>query len=403
MEEGKSKYKLRAVGSGADFVEIDICTKDYDLAAQQGLNLSQYLTMKYRDLTDEGRFGTVFSQCLQSAGMFLRSDESTGLKAPTLKQVMSDTINMAGITGGAGENNHTPSGRLLYPETILRVMEAELRSDESDFLSTYNKMFASTLSIDTEKFDQPTIKTTHNENTRSKGITQGTEPANMVGITVGEISRRVPVKSIGLTVTDQALQATTLDIVTLIMSAQSRGERIANAHEILNGILVGDIDMQETGVPSSGTFKDLDASITTAGTMTHKALVKYLRQNYKKLQPNILLMDLDTAFAVEGRSGKPNRNINYNPEGTNFALEPNVDNLLAKAPPILIVEPEVIGVNTILGLDNRYAMRRVINVNAAYSAIEQFVMRRITAFRVDYGETAHTLYKEAFSKRTLTV
>ena len=37
------------------------------------------------------------------------------------------------------------------------------------------------------------------------------------------------------------------------------------------------------------------------------------------------------------------------------------------------------------------------------AAIEQFVMRRLTAFRVDYGETAYTLYKEAFSKRTMTV
>ena len=187
------------------------------------------------------------------------------------------------------------------------------------------------------------------------------------------------------------------------MSAQSRGERIANAHEILNGILVGDVDMAETGVASSGTFKDLDPSITTAGTMTHKALVKYLRENYKKLQPNLLIMDLDSAFAVEARSGKPNRNTNFNGEGTNFGLEPNVDNLLATAPPILIVEGSVVGANTIIGLDTRYAMRRVINVNAAYSAIEQFVMRRLTAFRVDYGETAYTLYKEAFSKRTMTV
>ena len=57
-----------------------------------------------------------------------------------------------------------------------------------------------------------------------------------------------------------------------------------------------------------------------------------------------------------------------------FGLEPNVDNLLATAPPILIVEGSVVGANTIIGLDTRYAMRRVINVNAAYSAIEQFVI-----------------------------
>lgn len=30
-------------------------------------------------------------------------------------------------------------------------------------------------------------------------------------------------------------------------------------------------------------------------------------------------------------------------------------------------------------------------------------MRRVTAFRVDYGETAHSMYKQAFQKRTLIV
>lgn len=403
MSEGTSKYKLRSIENPGQFVEIEVSPADYKAAQGAGLSLSQYLTQRYHNLTDEAQYGSVFSQCLQAAGMFLRNDPRTGLRAPNLKEVMDDRINMAGIVGPAGENNHTPSGRLLYPETILRVMEAELRTDESDFLSTWNRMMANTLSIDTEKFDQPLINTKHNEEIRSKGITQGTEPGNMVGITVSEWTRRVPVKSIGLTITDQALAATTLDLVGLIMSAQSRGERIANAHEILNGILAGDVDMKETGITTRGTFKDLDASISTAGVMSHKALVKFLREDYKTIQPNLLLMDLDTAFAVEARTGKPVRASNFSADGTNFPLEPTVDNLLAKAPPILIVESSVIGANTIIGLDTTKGIRRVINVNAAYSAIEQFVMRRVTAFRVDYGETAYTLFKEAFTKRTLTV
>lgn len=398
-----SKYKLRDANDPSKHVEIEVRAQDYEQASLAGLSLSQHLSRKYHHLTDESRYGTVFSQCLQAAGMFLRSDHTTGLRAPNLKEVMSDNINMAGIVGSSGDHAPTPSARLLYPETILRVMEAELREDDSDFLSTWNRMVANTLTVDTEKFDQPIINTRHNEDTRSRGISQGTEPGNMVGITVSDVSRRIPSKSIGLTISDQALASTTLDLVTLIMSAQSRGERIANVHEILNGILNGDVDMKETGIASQGTFKDLDASITEAGTMSHRALVKFLRGDYKRTNPSIMLMDLDTAFACEGRIGKPVRASNYNGEGTNFPLEPTVDNLLAKAPPILIVDTDIIGANTITALDTRYGIRRVINVNAAYSAIEQFVMRRVTAFRVDYGETAYTMYKEAFQKRTLTV
>lgn len=403
MQEGTSKYKLRSAANPAEHVEIELTARDYDLAARDGLTLTQYLSRQHGHLTDEGAHGSVFSQCLQTAGMFLRSDHQVGLRAPTLKEVMNDTINLGGITSGSGDDGYAPSARLLYPETILRVMEAELRQDESDFLSTWNRMVANTISISTDKYDQPIIDARHNENTRSKGISQGTEPANMVGITVSDVSRRVPTKSIGLTITDQAMAATTLDLVTLIMSAQSRGERIANVHELLNGILSGDVDMAETGIPSRGTFAALDSGITTAGSMSHRALVKYLRDDYKRISPNLLLMSLDTAFAVEARTGKPVVSNAYQGQGSNFALEPTVDNLLAKAPPILIVDEEVIGANTIVGLDTRYGIRRVINVNAAYSAIEQFVMRRITSFRVDYGETAYTLYKEAFHKRTLTV
>ena len=403
MQEGASKYKLRSAANPGEFVEIELNTRDYEVAANQGLTLTQLLSRKFGNMTDESKHGSVFSQCLQTAGMFLRSDNQVGLRAPTLKEVMSDSINLGGIVAPSGDDGYTPSARLLYPETILRVMEAELREDESDFLSTWNRMVANTITINTDKYDQPIINTSHNENTRSKGISQGTEPANMVGITVADVTRRVPTKSIGLTITDQALQATTLDLVTLIMSAQSRGERIANVHELLNGILNGDVDMAETGVPSLGTFQDLDSGITAAGTMSHRALVKFLREDYKRTSPNLLLASLDTAFAIEGRTGKPVVNTNYNGQGTNFALEPTVDNLLAKAPPILLLDESVIGPNTVIALDTRYGIRRVINVNAAYSAIEQFVMRRITSFRVDYGETAYTLYKEAFQKRTLTV
>jgi hypothetical protein len=63
----------------------------------------------------------------------------------------------------------------------------------------------------------------------------------------------------------------------------------------------------------------------------------------------------------------------------------------------------VIAANTIVGLDSRYAIRRVINAQAAYSAIEQYLLRRATAFRVDYGEYSHRLYDDAFSVMTLTV
>ena len=400
LESGK--YKIRSAADPSTHVEIEVSLKDYKEAAAKGISLANHLNLKYGHLTDSEVMGTVFNQAMANSGLFLQQDFQTGIKPPTLQEIFEDNIQLAGIVNTTGDST-TPSSRLLFPEVVLQLMESELRTDESDFFATWNKMFANTLTVTSERYDQPLINANHNENTRSRGISQGTEPANMVSITTSDRSYRIPVKSIGLSISDQAMQATTLDLVSLIMGAQSRGERLANAHELLNGILNGDVDMGETGIASDGTFQALDAGITTAGTISHKALVKYLRLGYKKIQPNLLLMDLDTAFAVEARIGKPTETTAYRGEGSNFALQPTIDNLLAKAPPILIVDTAVIGANTIIGIDTTRALRRVINVNAAYSAIEQFVMRRLTMFRVDYGETANSLWKEAFAKRTLTV
>jgi hypothetical protein len=80
-----------------------------------------------------------------------------------------------------------------------------------------------------------------------------------------------------------------------------------------------------------------------------------------------------------------------------------VDNLSINAPPVLIVDDGVIPADTIVGLDSRYAIRRVINAQASYSAIEQYLMRRASAFRIDYGEFSHRLFDDAFSVMELTV
>ena len=79
-----------------------------------------------------------------------------------------------------------------------------------------------------------------------------------------------------------------------------------------------------------------------------------------------------------------------------------MDNLGLTAPKILLVDTALIGANTIVGLDSRYAIRRIVNVNAAYSAIENYVMRRATSFRVDYGEISHKLMADAWKKMVLT-
>ena len=135
---------------------------------------------------------------------------------------------------------------------------------------------------------------------------------------------------------------------------------------------------------------------------SQKAWIHYLRDDYRTKSINALLMDIDTALAIEARSGKPTVNTD-DPNSPRIDALFSIENLALPRPYILLMDTAFIGANTVVGLDTRYAIRRVTNVSAAYEAIEQWVMRRATAFRVDYGEMSKKLYTEAWKKMTLTV
>lgn len=379
--------------------ELKVDVTDYRAAAESGLSLTQYLTRKIdNDISPD--YGNVLEQCMASSGMYLHADGQNGIRPVTMKEVYDGSVQLAaGIVRNDGSSNHTPSGRLLFPEVILQVMEENLREDNGDFLSAYNRMIAQTQSVTSPKVDQPKITTTAPESSRAQEIAQLAEPPVMVSITVNEKSHRIPTKSIGLMISDEARAATTLDLVTLAMTAQARGEQIAMVEDQLAAMISGDSDLGETAV--TGFNADtLDTSITANGEITQKAWVHFLRDNYRKMSINWCLMSVDTALAVEGRTGKPTVNAD-DPKSPRIDATFSVENLAFTPPRVLLLDTSVIGANTIVGIDSRYAIRRIINVSANYSAIEQFVMRRATGFRVDYGQISHKLYADAWSKMLL--
>ena len=399
MSDMETRFKLR--DNAGQLVDIPFHGKEYAAAAEQGLTLSQYLTRVHGEKTDESRYGSVIGQFMASAGMFVGEDRATGLRPPTMRAVISEGIQMSAITRNDGTNNNTPSGRLLFPEIVMRTIESELSESKDDFLAGWERCIAQTTSIVGQKFEQPIINVTAPEGQASNPIAQLAPPDALVSITTSEVSRTITTKSIGLMISDQAQQATTLDLVTLILGAQARQERVRNVEEHLAAIVSGSVDR---GMSALSTFKasTLDSTISAAGALTHKAWIKYLRQNYRKMSINRILTTLDTALAIEGRTGKPTRDTVLVGDGSNFPTDMTVDNLSISAPAVLIVDDGVLGANTIVGIDSRFAIRRVINAQAQYSAIEQYLMRRATAFRVDYGEFAHRLYDDAFSVMTLT-
>lgn len=399
MDMEKAKVKIR--GLDGALMEVDLNLDMYATANARGISFSQHLTHLYGEQTDEAAFGSVISQVMQNNGLLMGYDHSTGLRAPTMAEMLNNGISMGAITNTDG-NDRTPAGRILFPEIVLRTIESELRESKDDYFRNYENMVAMTQVVNGPRFEQPSINVKYAEEPAHNRISELAEPDAMVSITTSSVTRKVPTKSIGLLISDEALATTTLDLVNIIMAAQARGERYRMVQEQLGAILNGDSDWGEAGL-TGYTAQSLDSAITTAGTLTHKAWIKFLRKDFRRKSLNYAIADLDTALAIEARSGKPTRDTVFVGEGSNFAVDMTVDNLNAKQIPVFLVETAVAGANTVVSLDTRYGIRRVVNVSANYSAVQEFVLRKAKAFRIDYAEMAHSLYGTAFEKMSLTV
>lgn len=392
-------FKYSVITRDGSQQELDIDVSAYKEAGELGLSLSQLLERKY---PADRKYGSTFEQCMQSSGLFLRNDAETGIRATNMKEVIDGSVqvNMGAITRSDGANRHTVSGRLLFPEVIMQIIESELSESKEDFLGGYNSLIATTAFVTSPRVDQPIIDVTgpQADEYRSQPIAQLAEPAALITITVGEKSFNVPTKSIGLQISDQALEATSLDLVGIAITQQARQERIRMVLEQLSAMISGDVDFNEAAL-SSVTQTSFDGT-AAAGTMTQKAWVKYLRANYQKMNISNILCDVDTALKIQDRTGKPTV-TNDDPTSPRIDVTFSVQNLGIAPPRILLVDSTVSGADTVIGLDSRFAIRRVVNVNAAYSAIENYVMRRATSFRVDYGEMAQKLMTDAWSVMTI--
>ena len=104
---------------------------------------------------------------------------------------------MSAITNTDG-NDRSPAGRIIFPEILLRTVEAELRESKDDYFQMYERMVAMTQVINGPRFDQPIINVSYPEESASNRISELAEPDAMISITTGNTSRKVPTKSIGL-------------------------------------------------------------------------------------------------------------------------------------------------------------------------------------------------------------
>lgn len=376
--------------------EVKLDASVYREASDSGMTVGQLINTKYQ--TNAEKFGSAFDQFAAEAGLFLASNKEFGIKSPTMADVFQGK---AELSAGVVVRDANPASRILFPAVFLEAIENKLKVNTEGYVAMFDKMVAIDDSIAGARFEQPVINYSGPEGARAKAIGQLSEPSVMMSITVGDVARKIPTFSLGMQISTEALQASTLDFVTLALARQAEVERAARVDEYIQAFLNGDVDMGSAAL-ASVTATSLDSTIAnTAGLLTHRAWIRFLRANFRKRNIDFVLCDLATALSIENRTGRPTI-TNDDPNSPRINATAEVMNPAWQNVQIFLLEDGTIPTNTIIGLDSRYAIRRVRNTQADYAAVEEFILRKAQAMRYDFGEVAYRMFDEAFTVLTLT-
>jgi len=392
--------KLNITDHTGKLAEVDVDLRDYQAAGDANVSLSQYYANKYP--TVEGK-ATAFEQMCAQSGIRVRADETTGVPATSMKEILNGpNEKYAGtIVRPDGSDRNGTAGRLLYPEVMLQLIQANLTESKEDYLQPWESAIALKTTVSSPRVDQPTIDVTAPESSKAQVIGQLAEPAVMVSITLGERAFTIPTKSIGLQIADQALEATTIDLVGLTLASQARGERIRRIEEDMGNIIFGDIDFNINAVAFKLASTFTAETINGTTPITQRVWVKWLRENYQKMTITHVLADIDTVLDVEARDGRPTVFNDTSSQSNLMDAKYTVENMGLPTPKVLLLPTSIVGANSLVGFDSQYALHEITNVSASYQAIEQFVLRRATAMRFDFGVALFKLFDESFTGLTI--
>lgn len=387
-----STAKVSILNAKGDPMEIGLSATLYREAHDNNCTVAQFLERKYGAETNSEKYGSVLEQVAASSGIFLRGDKQFGLRAPTCKEILDgQAVMQAGVIVRDG----VPASRIVFPAVILEMLENQLVKDYNTQAPIFEKMLAISDTIAGNRFEQPVVTFTKPEGARSQAIAQGALPPVMGVISVADVARKIPTFSLGLEITDEALKATTLDFVSLSLQRQVAAERDGRVEGYISAMVGGDADM---GQAALATINQTDATLdpaAAAGTLTQKAWIKWLYRNIRKRRIDWIICTIGTALKIEARTGKP-------VVTTDDPNSPRIDALQHLVNPAIgdvkmfIVDSTVVADDHIIGLDSRYAMRRVRNSEAEYTAVEEFVLKKTKAMRFDFGEIVYRLYDEAW-------
>ena len=388
----------------AAFIDAQGATQQYEVtldvvreAGSASLSVRDYVNGILP--TNADAYGDTFSQLCASEGIVLVPQKKHGIRAPSLDAILTGR---SVLEAGAIVRQPSTQARVLLMPAIGALIEDKLLSDLDMNADAFDNMIALDETIADEWLLWPEINFSGPEAARSQVTSQLAKPASMMTVTTSEKSVRIPTYSLGAEFSQQSQKYVNLDLIALAIARQVAVERNDRANTNLLNILNGDADMGQGSLSSLGkvtTAVSLDAA-ATAG-ITQLAWISWLYKNSKKRRIDFLVTDIAGAMAIEGRANRPVIG-NDNPNSPRIDTTVSVANpTWAANLPIFIVDPSVgWPAKTVLGLDSRFALHRVSSTNASYEAQEEFVLRRGTAMRWDFGQIVRRLFTDAFEVLT---
>ena len=383
--------------------QVPITDTLYQEAKAAGLSVPAYLNRKYNAEADQ-KHGTAAQQIFASEGLSMVDGKNPlGLRSASVADILDGKVSYAGP--GNVKDQGSPFGtasRILFPAAVIAAVESAIAKDRVTDGVVFNDMVATTITIDNENFEQPVINYQGQggpESAKAQRVAQLANPPAMLKITTSDRMRRLASHAIGLEISEQAMRATSLDLVVMTLTRFLQVELDDRVYRYVADLFAGNNDLV-TGAVSAVTTTSLDAA-ATGGVVTHKSWVKFLARNRKFRRITHVIGDIDTYLKVEGRTGRPGSN-NYDPTLSRIDPQAVADTRqtgFGNDVKWFIVDPATEGgpvpANTVYALDASQAVAKVVNTAAAYRASEEFALKRSQAMRMDWAEDVYRLWGDS--------
>ena len=346
---------------------------------------------------------TASEQLYAQCGLFRVNDTNAGIRSAKARDILEG---MGGVAlDAATAPGNVGISRFVAPAALLDAVMNDMYEDRSGVLGQFKQLVAFVQSVQGNRYERPVFNYDPARNSRAKPIVQLAEPTNIGLLTVGEQSGTIPIFSSGLTVSDQATDYFGFSEIQKCMSLMVQNDMADRADGWLITMLNGDADHGMAALAGTQVEKanTIDTAISTAGTLTQKAWIKWIAKYSKRSPITHILCDIDSALAIQNRTGRATVMSDNNTSKRIDTTEVTMNDMWPSELPVYIVTDPNWPANCILGISKPSAIVMYESVSANYNSVEQFVTRRSTTFRADFGAVATRFMDRAFHRLDLTL